>query len=107
MNLNMESEMIPAMITIPDGFELISREEHDRLEADKQIMWDLKKAIEVTGFSKKELTMILQSFKQGLDVDHGGCVYYPYNGGKYKIESSKFIKFIRVNFKRIMETIKG
>lgn len=102
----MEAITLTVPITLPEGVELIRTEERERLEADKQIMWNLNKAVEVTGFSKSELTTILKYFKKGLDVDHGGCVYYPYNGGGYKIESEKFIKFIRVNFKRIMEKIK-
>lgn len=93
-------------IELPEGVELIATEDRDRLEADQQITWDLNKASQVTGLTKSDLSTVLQKFKQQLDIDNGGCVFYPYNGGKFCIESLGFIQFIRNNFARIMGVLK-
>lgn len=92
-------------ITLPDGYEIIETEKREQLEADKQIIWEAGKAAEVAGLTKKDLYKVLTVFKPQLDIDKGGCVYYPYGGSKYRIESLGFTKFVRNNFARIMEEI--
>ncbi|KRL69590.1 hypothetical protein FC71_GL001027 [Latilactobacillus sakei subsp. carnosus DSM 15831] len=87
--------------------ELIATEDRERLEADQQIIWDLNKACEVSGYTRVDMTKILQVFKKQLDIDNGGCVFYPYAGGKYRIESLKFTRFLRNNFPRIMKELKS
>lgn len=94
-------------IELPAGMELISTEEREQLEADKQITWGFDKACEVSGYSKRDMLIILQEFKKQLDIDNGGCVFYPLRGGKYQIESLQFTKFIRNNFARIMKELKS
>ena len=92
-------------ITLPEGIELIETERREQLEADKRVIWDVNKATEVIGISKKDMYKVLEVFKPRLDIDHGGCVYYPYGGSKYRIESLGFTKFVRNNFARIMKEI--
>ncbi|WP_162619218.1 DUF771 domain-containing protein [Latilactobacillus curvatus] len=92
-------------ITLPDGYEIIETEKRERLEADKRIIWDINKAAEISGITKKDMYTILQQFKPQLDIDNGGCVYYPYGGSKYRIESLGFTKFMRNNFARIMKEV--
>lgn len=94
-------------IELPTGIELISTEKREQLEADRQVVWDLNKAVEVTGYTKKDLAIILRAFKKRLDIDNGGCVFYPYHGGKYSIESFQFTQFIRKNFAEITRVLKG
>lgn len=92
-------------ITLPDGYEIIETEKREQLEADKQIIWEIGKAAEVAGLPKKDLYKVLKAFKPQLDTDKGGCVYYPYGGSKYRIESLGFTKFVRNNFARIMKEV--
>ena len=93
-------------IELPAGVELISTEQREQLEADRQVVWDLNKAAEVTGYTKKNLKKILSAFKKKLDIDNGGCVFYPFPGGGYSIESLGFIQFIRNNFPEITKELK-
>ena len=92
-------------ITLPDGYEIIETEKREQLEADKRVIWDVNKATEVIGISKKDMYKVLEVFKPRLDIDNGGCVYYPSRGSKYHIESLGFTKFMRNNFARIMKEI--
>ncbi|MDT3394682.1 MAG: DUF771 domain-containing protein [Bacillota bacterium] len=94
-------------IELPAGIELISTEKREQLEADRQVIWDLNKAVEMTGYTKADLKKILTEFKKRLDIDNGGCVYYPYHGGKYSMESLGFTRFIRNNFAEITGVLKG
>lgn len=94
-------------IELPVGIELISTEKREQLEADRQVIWDLNKAVEMTGYTKVDLKKILTEFKKRLDIDNGGCVYYPYHGGKYTMESLGFTQFIRNNFAEITRFLKG
>lgn len=94
-------------IELPAGMELIATEDRERLEADQQIIWDLNKACEVSGYTRVDMTKILQVFKKQLDIDNGGCVFYPYAGGKYRIESLKFTQFLRNYFPKIMKELKS
>ncbi|AWV73289.1 DUF771 domain-containing protein [Latilactobacillus curvatus] len=94
-------------IELPAGIELISTEKREQLESDRQVIWDLNKAVEMTGYTKADLKKILTEFKKRLDMDNGGCVYYPYHGGKYSMESLGFTQFIRNNFAEITGFLKG
>lgn len=101
--MNQLTVTVPVML--PEGIELIETEWREQLEADKRVIWDVNKATEVIGISKKDMYKVLEVFKPQLDMDKGGCVYYPYGGSKYRIESLGFIKFMRNNFARIMKEV--
>lgn len=92
-------------ITLPEGYEIIETEKREQLEADKQVIWNVNKAAEIAGLARDDIYKILKKFKPQLDIESGGCVYYPYDGSKYRIESLGFIKFMRNNFARIMKEI--
>jgi len=69
-------------------------------EKTETIFW----ALEVTGLSRNTLTHKLDHFRDVLDVDKGGCVYFPYNSGSpWKFKAEEFIAFVQKHKKEFMK----
>ncbi|WP_099974958.1 DUF771 domain-containing protein [Lactobacillus terrae] len=95
-NLNLDDEYFKAIVN-----EEISK-------AMKQLVTypavlTKEKAIEYSGFGEKRLMKTFRTFKDELDVENGGCIYYPTEGQGYKINRKGFDEFLEKHMLEIID----
>lgn len=95
-------------VTIPEDKVLIDKVELERLkeaEENEDIWWtmkDLEKRINRRHVWIKEKILYPSKFREVLDVENGGFVYYPQTQGEsWVFEATKMKEFLKENFSEI------
>jgi len=75
------------------------------VKPDQNNIGRMKWAHEVTGIKSYEgLTGVLFKYRKQLDIDNGGCVYYPSSkGNPYKFLKDEFLEFVNNHHEEFMK----
>jgi len=100
-------------VNVPDHLVLVEKVEYEQLQQEKLsgqywTMADLEKHVKKDWRWIKTNILYPTRFKQILDVNNGGFVYYPEGRGKnWSFQASKMAKFLDDNFYLIFGGEKG
>lgn len=100
----MQQLKVNVSIPIPENMVLIEKVELEELKNDslKGVFWTMKDLEKKTGRQAtwlKENILYKSAFKQKLDANNKGFVYYPRSqGDKWAFQASKMAKFLEDNF---------
>ena len=95
------------VITIPEDMVLITRVEYEELKQNELtgMYWNMKDLEKRTNKKSewiKENMLYPGRFRQILDIDNGGFVYYPETKGQHwSFQATKMAAFLDNNFDRI------
>ncbi len=100
----MQQLQVNLTIPIPEGYVLITKVEFEELQQEKLqgLNWttaDLERRVKKDMRWIKKHILYNAKFRRQLDVDFGGCVYYPENRGEnWAFNATKMAKFLDDNF---------
>lgn len=105
--MNTQSLAVSITIPIPDDSVLISKIELQQLKENELhgVYWNMKDLEERTKRKHewlKDNILFRPQFREELDSDHGGFVYYPKaKGQNWLFQASRMAEFLDKNFHRI------
>lgn len=105
----MQQLEVQLSVAIPEHLVLVERIEYQRLQEEELVgcYWSMKDLEKRIGYGSEWIqTNILYQphFKRVLDVQNGGCVYYPAGkGNKWVFQASGMSKFLEKNFHSIFK----
>lgn len=104
----MATQQIQVTVPIPEDFVLIPKQTYDdliesRLEGIWWTMKDLENRLNRSSIWIRENVLLQPRFKNILDVENGGCVFYPRSGSgeKWSFQAFKMSKFLDQYFAEI------
>jgi len=105
----MQQLSVNLTIPIPADSVLISKIELEQLKANELegVYWNMKDLESRTNKKSewiKERILYPSKFRNKIDVDHGGFVYYPkVKGELWTFQASKMVDFLEKNFQAIFK----